>query len=107
MATGGRLGSNQSYASAVEDRLAPDAYPIQLLGPEYRTIPTHPSWDATQLSGHRTLLRHARPEAWLDETTLTDVTLTNSGAAIAGVDGKPPPPINPHSITEIRNITPH
>jgi hypothetical protein len=58
-------------ATAYEDHLAPDAYPIQLLGPGYRTrVPTGDAWRTTELSAERILLEHVDPDAWLGVLSL-------------------------------------
>lgn len=58
-------------AIAHEEHRAPDAYPIQLLGPRYAgRIPGGGDWRATELAGGRVLLEHLDLAAWFDEVTI-------------------------------------
>ena len=58
-------------AIAYEDQLVPDAYAIQLLGPDYQgRLPNGDQWNTTELAGGRVLLEHVDPAGWFDEITL-------------------------------------
>jgi hypothetical protein len=68
-----RLRRSWLDATAHEDHLVPDAFPIQLLGPGYAgRVPAGDDWRATALSEDRVLLEHVDPAAWFDELTLEE-----------------------------------
>jgi hypothetical protein len=68
-----RLRRSRLDATAHEDHLVPDAFPIQLLGPGYAgRVPAGDDWRATALSEDRVLLEHVDPAAWFDELTLEE-----------------------------------
>jgi hypothetical protein len=68
-----RLQTSQLDAVAHEERFAPDAFAIQLLGPGYAgRIPAGEDWRETKLGGGRVLLEHIDPAPWFDEVTLEE-----------------------------------
>ncbi len=68
-----RLQTSQREAVAHEDRFAPDAFAIQLLGPGYAgRIPAGEDWRETDLGAGRALLEHVDPAPWFDEVTLEE-----------------------------------
>jgi hypothetical protein len=78
-------------ASMHEDRFAPDAFAIQLLGPDYRDrVPASPDWNTTELSNGRTLVEHRTPEAWFAPLTIEQA-----------LTGKTQPPL--HLLAQARH----
>jgi hypothetical protein len=70
-APGDRPLGSSIEAFAYEERAAPDAFPVQLLGPGYAgRVPSGEDWRATDLGADRVLLEHVDPAAWFDEITL-------------------------------------
>jgi hypothetical protein len=68
-----RLQTSRLDAVAHEERFAPDAFAIQLLGPGYAArIPAGEDWRQTQLGAGRVLLEHTDPAPWFDEITLEE-----------------------------------
>jgi hypothetical protein len=68
-----RLQTSQRDAVAHEERFAPDAFAIQLLGPGYAgRIPAGEHWRETDLGAGRLLLEHVDPAPWFDEVTLEE-----------------------------------
>ena len=68
-----RLQTSQLDAVAHEERFAPDAFAIQLLGPGYAArIPIGEDWREIQLGAGRVLLEHTDPAPWFDEITLEE-----------------------------------
>jgi hypothetical protein len=68
-----RLRTSQLDAIAHEERCAPDAFAIQLLGPRYAgRIPAGEDWRETKLGAGRVLLEHVNPAPWFDEVTLEE-----------------------------------
>jgi hypothetical protein len=68
-----RLQTSQLDAVAHEERFAPDAFAIQLLGPGYAgKIPDREDWRETELGAGRVLLEHIDPAPWFDEVTLEE-----------------------------------
>jgi hypothetical protein len=58
---------------AFEDRYAPDAFGIQLLGPGFTDrLPAGTDWRLTRLEGERVLVEHGDPEAWFRGPRLED-----------------------------------
>jgi hypothetical protein len=54
-------------AGAFEDRFAPDAFVVQLLGPGYAgRVEVSEEWRHEQIAPDVALLAHTRPEAWFD-----------------------------------------
>ncbi|MDQ3741069.1 MAG: hypothetical protein M3389_09020, partial [Actinomycetota bacterium] len=61
-------GGLPGAARAFEDRFAPDAFGVQLLGPGYEgRVPPTPLYRAEPAGAGCTLLEHADLPAWLDE----------------------------------------
>ena len=68
-----RLQTSQLDAVAYEERFAPDAFAIQLLGPGHAgRIPAGEDWRETELGAGRVLLEHIDPAPWFDEVTLEE-----------------------------------
>ena len=68
-----------SLVAAHEERFAPDAFAIQLLGPGYEArIPTRARWRKTELVAGRVLLEHIEPAPWFDELTLEEAVAGES-----------------------------
>ena len=68
-----RLRTSQLDAVAHEERFAPDAFAVQLLGPGYAgRIPAGEDWRETDVGAGRVLLEHVDPAAWFDEVTLEE-----------------------------------
>jgi hypothetical protein len=68
-----RLRMAWGEEAAHEEHLAPDVFPIQLLGPGYAgRVPAGKDWRATDLGEGRVLLEHVDQAAWLDEVTLEE-----------------------------------
>jgi hypothetical protein len=68
-----RLQTSRLDAIAYEERFAPDAFAIQLLGPGYAgRIPAGEDWRETELGAGRVLLEHIDPAPWFDEVTLEE-----------------------------------
>ena len=67
------LQTSQIDAIAHEERCAPDAFAIQLLGPGYAgRIPAGERWRSTKLAAGRVLLEHTDPAPWFDELTIEE-----------------------------------
>jgi len=70
-APGDRLRMAWGEDASHEEHLAPDAFPIQMLGPGYAGwVPDTEDWRATDLGDGRVLLEHVDPAAWFAEVTL-------------------------------------
>jgi hypothetical protein len=63
-----RPGFNANAGRGVpfEDQWAPDAFAMQLLGPEYDGRSVGETWQTTPLASGRMLVEHRDPEAWFD-----------------------------------------
>lgn len=62
-----RFDPGTSAAVAFEAELAPDAFGLQLLGPEYGgRIPRGDDWSALEVAGGATVVAHGDPAAWFD-----------------------------------------
>jgi hypothetical protein len=61
------LDAARSAAFAFEDQYAPDAFPLQLLGPGYAgRVPSHPMYRAQRAGAGCAILEHVDLPAWLD-----------------------------------------
>lgn len=78
-----------SLGVAFEDKLAPDAFGMQLLGPGYAgRIPGGPEWRQEAVAPRGVILEHTDPEAWF-------------GRLFAPFGGHPVPPTDPAEIPEV------
>jgi hypothetical protein len=72
---GSSMAARQT-GEVLECAFAPDAFGIQLLGPDYSgRIPAFPAWVTTPLGNGAVLLESSNPEAWFGEATPTGRTL--------------------------------
>lgn len=68
-----RLRTSRLDAIAHEERCAPDAFAVQLLGPGYAgRIPAGEGWCETALGAGRVLVEQIDPALWFDELTLEE-----------------------------------
>jgi hypothetical protein len=72
-----------SRQGGVEDRFAPDAFAVQLLGPGYAgRIPAGSDWTRRELNAdHATLLEHTNPQAWFG---FSPAGFVNPGESLPG-----------------------